>query len=100
MNQVPGIETYSSCCGHGVIPPWVDFYIHNIDKFFDLLEFLKNNNLPSKTSKHNDIYSKHRFVVGVEGRNTCHLESLELNDNFKDLCKAIDKYIKLNEFKS
>ena len=96
LNQVPGIETYSSCCGHGVIPPWVDFYIKDINNFYNLLDFLKNNNQPSKTNKHGDIESKHRFIIGVEGRGTCHLESLELNDNFKDLSKLLKIYIRIN----
>ena len=95
LNQIPGIETYSSCSGHGIIPPYVDFYINNIDQFYSLLEFLKNNNQPSKTAKHNEVESKHRFIVGVEGRGTCHLESLEINSEFKELCRVLKKYIRM-----
>ena len=95
LNQIPGIETYSSCSGHGIIPPYVDFYINNIDQFYNLLEFLKNNNQPSKTAKHNEVESKHRFIMGVEGRGTCHLESLEINSEFKELCRVLKKYIRM-----
>lgn len=95
LNQIPGIETYSSCSGHGIIPPYVDFYINNIDQFYNLLEFLKNNNQPSKTAKHNEVESKHRFIMGVEGRGTCHLESLEINSKFKELCRVLKKYIRM-----
>lgn len=95
LNQIPGIETYSSCSGHGIIPPYVDFYINNIDRFYNLLEFLKNNNQPSKTAKHNEVESKHRFIMGVEGRGTCHLESLEINSKFKELCRVLKKYIRM-----
>jgi len=95
LNQIPGIETYSSCSGHGIIPPYVDFYINDIDCFYNLLEFLKNNNQPSKTAKHNEVESKHRFIVGVEGRRTCHLESLEINSEFKELCRVLKKYIRI-----
>ena len=83
LNQIPGIETYSSCSGHGIIPPYVDFYINDIDQFYSLLEFLRDNDQPSKTAKHNEVESTHRFIVGVEGRGTCHLESLEINSKFK-----------------
>lgn len=93
LNQIDGIETYSSCSGHGIIPPWVDFYIKDVMLFYDLLEFLKDNNQPSKTNKHNEVESKHRFVVGVEGRGTCHLESLEINSKFEELCRVLKKYI-------
>ena len=95
LNQIPGIETYSSCSGHGIIPPYVDFYINNIDQFYNLLEFFKNNNQPSKTAKHNEVESKHRFIMGVEGRGTCHLESLEINSEFKELCRVLKKYIRM-----
>lgn len=94
LNQVPGIETYSSCSGHGIIAPWVDFYIKDYNSFNDLLDFLNKYNLPSKTAKHNDIYTKHRFIMGAEGRNTCHLESLEINSSFQDICKILYKYIR------
>lgn len=93
LNQIDGIETYSSCSGHGIIPPWVDFYIKNVDSFYDLLDFLKDNDQPSNTKKHNDVESKHRFIIGVEGRGTCHLESLEINSKFEDLCRILKKYI-------
>ena len=95
LNQIPGIETYSSCSGHGIIPPYVDFYINDIDQFYSLLEFLRDNNQPSKTAKHNEVESTHRFVVGVEGRGTCHLESLEINSKFKELCRVLKKYIRM-----
>lgn len=95
LNQIPGIETYSSCSGHGVIPPYVDFYINDIDQFYSLLEFLRDNNQPSKTAKHNEVESTHRFVIGVEGRGTCHLESLEINSKFKELCRVLKKYIRM-----
>lgn len=95
LNQIPGIETYSSCSGHGIIPPYIDFYINNINQFYNLLEFLKNNNQPSKTAKHNEVESKHRFIMGVEGRGTCHLESLEINSEFKELCRVLKKYIRM-----
>ena len=93
LNQIPGIETYSSCSGHGIISPWVDFYINDEKSFYDLLDFLRDNDQPSKTDKHNDIKSKHRFIIGVEGRGTCHLESLEINSKFEDLCRVLKKYI-------
>jgi hypothetical protein len=95
LNQIPGIETYSSCSGHGIIPPYVDFYINDIDQFYSLLEFLKDNDQPSKTAKHNEVESTHRFIVGVEGRGTCHLESLEINSKFKELCRVLKKYIRM-----
>lgn len=94
LNQIDGIETYSSCSGHGKIPPYVDFHILDWNNFCNMLDFLHNNNQPSKTIKHNDIESKHRFIVGVEGRGTCHLESLEINSKFEDLCVVLKKYIK------
>jgi hypothetical protein len=95
LNQIPGIETYSSCSGHGIIPPYVDFYINDIDQFYSLLEFLRDNDQPSKTAKHNEVESTHRFIVGVEGRGTCHLESLEINSKFKELCRVLKKYIRM-----
>lgn len=95
LNQIPGIETYSSCSGHGIIPPWVDFYIKDINLFYNLLNFLYNNKQSSKTNKHNEVESKHRFIIGVEGRGTCHLESLEINSRFKELCKVLKKYIRI-----
>lgn len=95
LNQIPGIETYSSCSGHGIIPPWVDFYIKDINLFYNLLDFLYNNKQSSKTNKHNEVESKHRFIIGVEGRGTCHLESLEINSRFKELCKVLKKYIRI-----
>ena len=95
LNQIPGIETYSSCSGHGIIPPYVDFYINDIDQFYSLLEFLRDNNQPSKTVKHNEVESTHRFIIGVEGRGTCHLESLEINSKFKELCRVLKKYIRM-----
>ena len=95
LNQIPGIETYSSCSGHGIIPPWVDFYIKDINLFYNLLDFLYNNKQSSKTNKHNEVESKHRFIMGVEGRGTCHLESLEINSRFKELCKVLKKYIRI-----
>lgn len=94
LNQIDGIETYSSCSGHGEIPPYVDFYIKDINKFYDLLDFLKDNEQPSQTYKHQDIDTKHRFIMGVEGRGTCHLESLEINSDFHDLCLVLNKYIR------
>ena len=97
LNQIEGIETYSSCSGHGIIAPWVDFYIKDINSFYDMLDFLNKYNLPSNTAKHNELETKHRFVMGVEGRGTCHLESLEINSKFEDLCKVLNKYIRLKE---
>lgn len=94
LNQIDGIETYSSCSGHGKIPPYVDFYIHDMNKFNDLLDFLRNNGQPSQTYKHQDIKTNHRFIIGVEGRGTCHLESLEINSNFHELCVVLNKYIR------
>lgn len=94
LNQIPGIETYSSCSGHGIIAPWVDFYIKDYNNFNDLLDFLKKYDLPSKTAKHNDVCTKHRFIMGVEGRHTCHLEGLEINSSFQDICKILYKYIR------
>lgn len=94
LNQIPGIETYSSCSGHGIIAPWVDFYIKDYNNFNDLLDFLKKYDLPSKTAKHSDVCTKHRFIMGVEGRHTCHLEGLEINSSFQDICKILYKYIR------
>ena len=94
LNQIDGIETYSSCSGHGIIPPWVDFYVWNWNNFFNLLDFLRNNKQGSKTFKHNEIESIHRFIVGVEGKSTIHLESLEINSNFSELCKVLKRYLK------
>lgn len=94
LNQIDGIETYSSCSGHGIIPPWVDFYVWNWNNFFNLLDFLRNNKQGSKTFKHNEIESMHRFIVGVEGKSTVHLESLEINSNFSELCKVLKRYLK------
>ena len=94
LNQMDGIETYSSCSGHGIIPPWVDFYVWNWNNFFNLLDFLRNNKQGSKTFKHNEIESTHRFIVGVEGKSTVHLESLEINSNFSELCKVLKRYLK------
>jgi hypothetical protein len=99
LNQIPGIETYSSCSGHGVIPPYVDFYIHDYNAFCDMLDFLRESNVPSKTDKHNDIYTTHRFVMGVEGRGTCHLESLEINSKFQELCEVLKRYITKQKIK-
>lgn len=95
LNQIDGIETYSSCSGHGIIPPYVDFYIHDMNKFNDLLDFLRDNNQPSQTYKHQDVETKHRFIMGVEGRGTCHLESLEINSDFKELRVVLNKYIRM-----
>lgn len=94
LNKIPGIETYSSCSGHGKIPPYVDFHIYDWDSFYNVLDFLRDNNQPSKTAKHNDIESKHRFIIGAEGRGTVHLESLEINSKFENLCKVLKRYIK------
>lgn len=94
LNKIKSIETYSSCSGHGKIPPYVDFHVKDWDSFYDMLDFLRDNNQPSKTIKHNDIESKHRFIVGVEGKGTVHLESLEINSKFEDLCKVLKRYIK------
>ena len=94
LNQMDGIETYSSCSGHGIIPPWVDFYVWNWNNFFNLLDFLRNNKQGSKTFKHNEIESTHIFIVGVEGKSTVHLESLEINSNFSELCKVLKRYLK------
>lgn len=93
LNKIPGIETYSSCSGHGIKPPWVEFFIRDMNSFGDLLEFLRNNGQSSKTYKHQEIDSKHRFIIGVEGKGTCHLESTEINSSFKELCRALKKYI-------
>lgn len=95
LNQIPGIETYSSCSGHGIIAPWVDFYIKDIDKFYDLLDYLKANGYTSKTEKHHEVETDYRFIMGVEGRGTCHLEGLEINSNFSELCDILKKYIRL-----
>lgn len=95
LNQIPGIETYSSCSGHGKTPPYVDFYVKDWDNFNNLLDFLRENQQSSKSFKHNDIESKHRFIIGVEGKNTVHLESLEINSNFKELCRFLKKYMLL-----
>lgn len=94
LNQIPGIETYSSCSGHGKIPPYVDFHVWDWNNFCNLLDFLRDNNQPSKTAKHNDIESTHRFIIGVEGKNTVHLESLEINSNFSKLSKVLKRYLK------
>lgn len=94
LNKIKSIETYSSCSGHGKIPPYVDFHVKDWDSFYDMLDFLRDNNQPSKTIKHNDIKSKHRFIIGVEGKGTVHLESLEINSKFEDLCKVLKRYIK------
>lgn len=99
LNQIPGIETYSSCSGHGIIPPYVDFYIHDYNAFCDMLDFLRESNVPSKTDKHNDIYTTHRFIMGVEGRGTCHLESLEINSKFQELCEVLKRYITKQKIK-
>lgn len=93
LNQIPGIETYSSCSGHGIKPPWVEFFIRDMNSFGDLLEFLRSNGQTSKTYKHQEIDSKHRFIIGVEGKGTCHLESIEINSSFKELCRVLKKYI-------
>lgn len=95
LNQIPGIETYSSCSGHGIIPPYVDFFVNNFDTFFELLDFLNKQGIPSKSIKHNDINSTHRFIVGVESPHTIHLESTLINDNFSELCKQIKKFIRI-----
>ena len=99
LNQIPGIETYSSCSGHGVIPPYVDVYIHGYNAFCDMLDFLRESNVPSKTDKHNDVYTTHRFIMGVEGRGTCHLESLEINSKFQELCEVLKRYITKQKIK-
>lgn len=99
LNQIPGIETYSSCSGHGIIAPWVDFYIKDIDKFYDLLDYLKANGYTSKTEKHREVETDYRFIMGVEGRGTCHLEGLEINSNFSELCDILKKYIRLVHLK-
>lgn len=93
LNKIPGIETYSSCSGHSKMPPYVDFHVYNWNIFYDVLDFLQYNNQPSKTFKHNDIESKHRFIIGVEGKGTVHLESLEINSKFEGLCEVLKKYI-------
>ena len=95
LNQIPGIETYSSCSGHGIKPPWVEFFIKDMNSFGNLLEFLRNNGQASKTYKHQEIDTKHRFIAGVEGKGTCHLESTEINSSFKELCRVLKKYIML-----
>jgi hypothetical protein len=97
LNKIDCIETYSSCNGHGKIPPYVDFYVKDWNKFLDLLEFLRNNNQSSKSIKHNDVESKHRFIIGVEGKSTVHLESLEVNSDFSELCKVLKRYLKKAE---
>ena len=95
LNQIPGIETYSSCSGHGKIPPYVDFHVNNWDVFLDLLDFLCKQQQCSATYKHQEFEGEHRFVVGVEGKGTCHLEGLKINSNFMNLCKVLKKYIRM-----
>ena len=69
------------------------------DEVGDMLDFLRESNVPSKTDKHNDIYTTHRFIMGVEGRGTCHLESLEINSKFQELCEVLKRYITKQKIK-
>ena len=100
LNELDFVETYSSCSGHGKIPAYIDFHILNYDKFFSFLHFLNKYNLKSYCSKHGELEEdyKFRFIVGVEGKNTCHLELVEIDSNFDKLNDFIKKYIKIEEF--
>lgn len=98
LNRLSFVETYSSCCGHGKIPAYIDFHILNYDKFFDFITFLNENGIHSYCSKHNEIEDymyRLRFLVGVEGKGTCHLELVDINENFIPLNKAIKKFLTL-----
>lgn len=96
LNQLGFVSTYSSCCGHGKIPAYVDFEIKDYQKFFAFLCFLREKcGLISYTYKHQELEDqfKYRFIVGVEGFNTCHLELVDVKSDFERLCRAIRKYL-------
>lgn len=95
LNSLKFVETYSSCSGHGKIPAYIDFHIINYDAFCDLICFLNKNGIKSYCNKHKeaeeDTY-KLRFLIGVEGKGTCHLELVDIDQNFDKLNKIIKKY--------
>lgn len=95
LNSLNFIKTYSSCSGHGKIPSYIDFNILNFEKFFNFLIFINENGIQSYCNKHQEIEDymyKIRFLVGVEGKDTCHLELVEINQTFDKLNKIIKKY--------
>ena len=95
LNSLGFIETYSSCSGHGKIPPYIDFKILDYTIFFDFIEFLNNNGIKSYCSKHAELDEdeyKIRFIIGVESKGTCHLELLEPNQSFDKINRCIQKY--------
>lgn len=95
LNNLKFVETYSSCCGHGKIPAYIDFHILDYNKFFDFLDYLNKNDIHSYCSKHqgdDENHYKIRFLIGVEGKGTCHLELVEIDQNFDKLNKVIKKF--------
>lgn len=96
LNSLRFVETYSSCSGHGKIPSYIDFHILDYNKFFDFLVFLNENDIYSYTSKHQEIEEgdyRLRFLVGVEGKGTCHLELVDIDEKFDKLNIKIRKYL-------
>jgi len=95
LNSLGCVETYSSCSGHGKIPSYIDFHIINFESFLDLICFLNKNGIKSYCNKHKeaeeDTY-KLRFLIGVEGRGTCHLELVDVGQTFDELNKVLRKY--------
>lgn len=98
LNKLTFVETYSSCSGHGKIPAYIDFHVLDYNRFFEFLEFLGKNGIKSYCSKHMELEEdeyKLRFLVGVEGKGTCHLELVDINSNFDKLNKCIRKFHQL-----
>lgn len=97
LNSLKFVETYSSCSGHGKIPAYIDFHILNYEAFFDFLAFLNKHGLKSYCIKHGELEEEYkiRFIIGVEEKNTCHLELVDVNSDFNKLNVLISKYIKI-----
>lgn len=98
LNKLGFVETYSSCSGHGKIPAYIDFHILNYERFFDFIEFLNKNGIQSYCNKHNEIEDymyRLRFLIGVESKGSCHLELVDINENFDKLNRVINKFLKV-----
>lgn len=99
LNRLSFVKTYSSCSGHKIIPSYIDFYIVDYDKFFTFINVMNKYGLSSYCFKHGELEEeyKFRFIIGVEGKRTCHLELVDINSTFDKLNSFIKKYLKLQE---
>ena len=95
LNSLGFLETYSSCSGHNIIPSYIDFKILDSEKFYFFIDFLNKNGIYSYTYKHQEIEDPYiRFLLAVEGHNTCHLELINIDSSFERLNKVIKGYKK------